>query len=398
MSAINFDEKYYPGWADENKGPTIMGVSSAMTFLALLFVVARLYSRWISMNRLFVDDYVVIFCIILCITYVGLAGAAISHGGGRHLETLTPENAEKALFYIIISFVPGVSSFTIPKVAVVILLAKLLNPGKIHRMIMWVVSTLYLLVSLGMLVINFAQCSPAKRQWKPYIDGTCIDRKITVDYAMALGIISVFFDFYVAIYPTWVLCKLQLNWKKKLALSSSLGFGYCAGIITCYKCYTLSGLLEVVDFTFTVDDVVVWTNVEANCVLIGACIPTLYPLMRKVFGNSALGGSTGYAGGRSDKLGGSSGQKGSGLKGSNNGANNTVITIGSYSKKGRTRGKSGSHAMASHLDTINDLEGDSKYIILEERSFHASTTQLTQPDDSTARSQPQQQAVKHDRW
>ncbi len=43
---------------------------------------------------------------------------------------------------------------------------------------------------------------------------------------MALGICSVLFDFYLAIYPTIVLSMLQLNWKKKLALSSSLGFGY----------------------------------------------------------------------------------------------------------------------------------------------------------------------------
>ncbi len=33
-------------------------------------------------------------------------------------------------------------------------------------------------------------------------------------------------------------------------------------------------------------------SIEANCVLIGACIPTLYPLVKKVFGSSALGGST----------------------------------------------------------------------------------------------------------
>lgn len=33
-----------------------------------------------------------------------------------------------------------------------------------------------------------------------------------------------------------------------------------AGAITCYKCYTLSGLLSLVDFTYAVDDVVLWTK------------------------------------------------------------------------------------------------------------------------------------------
>ena len=120
---------------------------------------------------------------------------------------------------------PGVTSFTIPKFAVIILLAKILSPGRWHKMFMWVISILYLLMSAGMLVINFAQCTPAAAQWGG-AEGTCWDQRITVDYAMALGVCSVFFDFYLAIYPTVVLFALPLNWKKKLALSSSLGFGY----------------------------------------------------------------------------------------------------------------------------------------------------------------------------
>ena len=33
-------------------------------------------------------------------------------------------------------------------------------------------------------------------------------------------------------------------------------------------------------------------SIEGNFVLIGACIPTLLPLIRKIFGQSVLGGST----------------------------------------------------------------------------------------------------------
>lgn len=42
--------------------------------------------------------------------------------------------------------------------------------------------------------------------------------------------------------------------------SSSLIDVNSAGAITCYKCYTLSGLLSLVDFTYAVDDVVLWTK------------------------------------------------------------------------------------------------------------------------------------------
>ncbi|KAK0736362.1 hypothetical protein B0T21DRAFT_411550 [Apiosordaria backusii] len=248
----------YPGYAEDNKGPTILGVTSAMTLLGTMF--------------------------ILCVIYVGLAGAAISHGGGRHLDTLSQEDVKKALYYTVISFVPGVSSFTIPKFAV-------------------------------------------------------------------------------------VLFQLQLNWRKKLALSSSLGFGYCAGVITCY-------------------------NIEANCVIIGGCIPCLHPLIRKLFGNSVLGGAS------SNRPTGNS--KSGGLRSGSSGPSNTVITIGSYPKnKGRKRGKLGSH-MVSNLDTINDLDAGSKYIILEERSFHCSTTELTEQDAVAANAQiahkKDERATKQEGW
>jgi hypothetical protein len=252
MSTPDFVEPY-PGYAQENKGPLILTATGTLTAIAGLFVSARIYSRMVSLGKLGVDDYIVILCSVstrtaafpnsqhllpvpvlligpsfsqlLSVSYVALAAVAIKYGGGRHLATLPPEDIPKAIYYTVVSFVPGVTSFTIPKFAVVILLAKILDPGRWHRMSMWVISTSYLLLSAGMLVINFAQCSPASAQWNGPIS-QCWDRRITVDYAMALGICSVLFDFYLAIYPTIVLSMLQLNWKKKLALSSSLGFGY----------------------------------------------------------------------------------------------------------------------------------------------------------------------------
>lgn len=119
--------------------------------------------------------------------YVALAIVAIHYGGGRHAATLEPENLMNAIKYTVISFAPGVLSFTTPKFAVVILLAKLLNPGRVHKTIMWCVSIAYGLFSIGMLAVNFGQCTPAAAQWDRSIGGTCWDRAHTVRYSLALG-------------------------------------------------------------------------------------------------------------------------------------------------------------------------------------------------------------------
>jgi hypothetical protein len=57
-------EEPYPGWAQENRAPLILGVTGAMTALAFLFVVGRIYSRWIAFGRLGFGDYIVILCIV----------------------------------------------------------------------------------------------------------------------------------------------------------------------------------------------------------------------------------------------------------------------------------------------------------------------------------------------
>jgi len=163
---------------------------------------------------------------VLSIIYVGMGGAAVHYGGGKHAIVLQPENVFKILKYVIISFVPGLSSFMFPKFAVIILLAKLLNPSKMHIYFMWAISVLYFLMTAAMLTLNFAQCTPAAFQWGGVPEGTCMKRDPVVYYAMAVSIASVVFDLYLAIYPTVVLWQLHLNQKKKLALCASLGFGY----------------------------------------------------------------------------------------------------------------------------------------------------------------------------
>lgn len=120
------------------------------------------------------------------ILFVALAGVGIHYGGGQHAADLDPEDLRKSIYYTLIGFAPGAMSFTFPKFAVVILLVKILDPGKTHRRVMWVVSVLFGLFSISAVIINFAQCQPPAKQWGG-ADGTCWPRNIIVVYGTALG-------------------------------------------------------------------------------------------------------------------------------------------------------------------------------------------------------------------
>jgi len=359
----------YPGYLQESRGSIIVGVTAALTVLATLFVIGRVYSRMISVGKVFIDDWIMILSIILGWVYVGMGAAAVSWGGGKHQEALTMPDFFMIIKLTTISFAPGLSSFMFPKFAVVILLAKLLNPSRLHLRIMWAISITYFLMIVAMLALNFGQCTPAAAAWGE-VPGKCMDRAPVVHYAMAVTVASILFDLYLAIYPTIVLWNLNVNVKKKIALCASLGFGYCAAAVTIYKCTTFPPLLtnNGLDYSYGLGDVYLWTNIEANFVIIGACIPLMLPLAKKIFGSSAFGGSTAPSKGPSGKS--------SGKSGDSKGVSNATFGSNQKTKKSR-KGTAG-------FDTVND-DSDSKYIILEERSFHYNET--TRDADETSQNE-----------
>jgi hypothetical protein len=168
------------------------------------------------------------------IVYFALVAVASSYGFGKHAATLSPGDIQQANKYLIISFEPGILLFSVPKFAVVILLVKILHPGRVHLVILWAVSIVYGILLVGQLVINLAQCTPVAAQWGA-VEGHCWDRSVTINFSIAFAGISAVFDLYLALYPTIVMCLLMLNWRKKLALSSALGFGYWWATVPAWK-------------------------------------------------------------------------------------------------------------------------------------------------------------------
>ena len=57
--------------------------------------------------------------------YIALTAVSTSYGFGKHMATLSDASIRQAQKYLVISFVPGILLFALPKFAVVILLVKI---------------------------------------------------------------------------------------------------------------------------------------------------------------------------------------------------------------------------------------------------------------------------------
>ena len=90
--------------------------------------------------------------------------------------------------YSIIGLSPGVLSLGTPKVASVLLLCNILNPGRLHRTWLWfLVSTLFICLSLC-IVLTWTRCVPAEAVYIFDLPGAnCANPKATLPFVIFTG-------------------------------------------------------------------------------------------------------------------------------------------------------------------------------------------------------------------
>ncbi|XDG01720.1 hypothetical protein ABKA04_001335 [Annulohypoxylon sp. FPYF3050] len=280
----------------DTKGPTIVVVNCVVTAISTAFVFARLYVRIGMMKKFQLDDFFISLSLIFGWMVVAFSIVSVQSGNGSHIDTLNPQQISGAVLWTMVGFVPGVLSFSVPKLAAIYLLTGLLEPSKWHRRFLWTMGISCVIFLLGCVAILFGQCTPSRAQWDLTItEKTCISPWILVNYSEFAGTFSGFVDLYLAAWPASVLFSLQLNIRKKVALCFALGLGSVACIVAIYKTTRLPGLADS-DFTYATSDLTIWTCVEGASVIIATCIPILRPLVEMIFGRRIMGSTGDRAG------------------------------------------------------------------------------------------------------
>ncbi|KAJ1330919.1 hypothetical protein MN608_04375 [Microdochium nivale] len=281
-----------PEWyLQQNKGPTIIATISSITALATVFVVSRIFVKGWMLRALTTDDYIIVASLVFGWLAVGFSIAAVLSGDGRHMAALTLDQISGAIMWTMIGFCPSILSISIPKFAVVTLLIKLLNPSRAHQIFLWMIVTLSGLCLCGCVVILYSQCTPTRSMWDFSItEKSCWDPWILINFSRFAAVFSGLVDLYLAVYPATVLCTLQLNWKKKVALSSALGIGVFRGYGLLQRHHLVwsrqSGLYVGHLRSHNVD--MVSKIIEGGTIIIAACIPLLQPLLDLILGRRTL--------------------------------------------------------------------------------------------------------------
>ncbi|KAL0780804.1 hypothetical protein CaCOL14_002139 [Colletotrichum acutatum] len=268
-------------WKAQDKGPIILIVCWIVTAISTCFVVGRVYVRGRIMKKFQSDDWFIILGLLCGYISTTLSTIAVTYGNGRHMPLLSTEQQQGAILWTTAAFCPGIMSFGLPKLAVVSLLVRLMNPDRYHKWFLWwlgIWCQLTLFVTAGLLL---GRCMPARSLWDFSVEGTCFDVNILVAYCIYAGSFSAFVDVYLAVYPAIILFRLQMATKKKIALSCALGIGSISGIVAIYKTTRIPSLASK-DFSYDTSDLVIWTVVEGSTIIIASSIPVMQPLLELI--------------------------------------------------------------------------------------------------------------------
>lgn len=130
------------------------------------------------------------------IVYCAITTANIAIGYGQHAYVLEPSVVEEATFLNSLSFLFGIVSFSIPKLAVAAMLTRIMNPNFWNRLAIWGLTGLGAVISGICIIVLFTMCDPPRALWKTHLvkegKASCRDTWILINYAIFTGGLSLF--------------------------------------------------------------------------------------------------------------------------------------------------------------------------------------------------------------
>ncbi|RSL43029.1 hypothetical protein CEP54_015249 [Fusarium duplospermum] len=259
------------GLAD-TRGPIIRSVTWLSVIVPIILVGLRAYTRLFLRKVFGLDDWVIVFALILLICYGAIIEAAVQKGLGHHLQwvlTNIPQNAVSIALlgqvsqpFVVMSCAMGKTSFSIS-------LMRLATQRAIHLFLWFVVVSMVILHVLISIITYLG-----------------------VMYF--IGAYSAATDFILALMPWAMLWNLNMKKKEKFGVAVAMSLGVFAGSIAIIKCTKLKANATSTDPTYDVGELLLWAGAENALIITAACLPCLRPMLRAIFPTTVKSSENSY--------------------------------------------------------------------------------------------------------
>ncbi|KAI0460464.1 hypothetical protein F5B21DRAFT_10066 [Xylaria acuta] len=265
--------------AEEHNIQLTLGVVISLLILSLISFGLRIWARFATGARLWVDDYWMVWVMAVCITMSIFDFLGLVYGSGVHQVDLPLDTAVmfvKLLWVYMLIWATGVFSV---KIGILLFYWRVFQRTASFRLGAMVVT----FISTGIFLSNFFtftfQCFPVQKFWLPDTKGSCINQNA---FYLASAIINVFGDVAVLSLPLPIIWNLQASRGRKWSLSFLFLLGAFVVVASIFRIVAVTQI-DPHDFSFTNVGGGLWSTVEVEVGFICANLPAFRPLLFKWF-------------------------------------------------------------------------------------------------------------------
>ncbi|KAH8908306.1 integral membrane protein [Coniochaeta sp. PMI_546] len=263
------------GYNPDNLQPWTVQVVTSVTVLAAVCVGLRLFSRHLKGQKLWWDDYLIMFSMAWNLMVVGFIFAMYSSGMGIHADKVPMDDIVQMAKFLVVAEVLYVYNLVWTKISILLMYYRIFHFPYFKKwaygigafIIIWVITITFLFIFI---------CVPVEKLWYPDLPGHCINQVGTWIANAASTIIS---DLVILLLPLPQVWSLQLRVTEKIAVTLAFCLGFFVVFASAYRfsvLFSYSGL----DPTYTLAPTVGWTAIEMSAGIVSACLPTMRPVIQ----------------------------------------------------------------------------------------------------------------------
>ena len=288
-----------PSFLAQSRAPATYAIVITVSALCTVAVALRFLCRRLVKAVLWWDDWIILAALIV---EWGLSAVLLYETAdlnfGRHFELIKPWQivpfaktlvATQALYYIAQALI---------KISLLLLYHRLFSVNRHFRIALIVAGVLVIMWCLASFWDTIFECVPVQAEWDKSIRNARCQR--IRELALGSGISNLILDVMFLLLPVPMVWQLQVSKRIKVSLTGIFLLGglyvtftrsrftdslankgsVCAtSVIRISQIFSTNWSLT--DLTYDSFGINVWSTVESCCSIVGACLPTMRPLITK---------------------------------------------------------------------------------------------------------------------
>ncbi|KAF7179312.1 hypothetical protein CNMCM7691_008245 [Aspergillus felis] len=263
---------------EDSLQPWVTATTASVTVLAFVMVCLRLLARWERKQKLWWDDWMIVFSMGWNLVVVGFIFAMVKEGMGLHAGTAVPiSNQIMIAKFLVVAEILYVFNLVWTKLSILLMYYRIFRFPYFKRWA-YIIGTFVLLWVICITFLFIFICVPVQKLWYPSLPGRCINQVATWVANAASTILT---DLVILVLPMPQVWKLQLRLSEKLALTFAFSLGFFVVFASAYRFSVLFSYTSA-DSSYTLAPTVGWTAIEMSAGIVSACLPTLRPALQAI--------------------------------------------------------------------------------------------------------------------